>query len=42
MEYEMKYIAGHIEVYDSRGRFCFSSDTEREARLELEEYSNQI
>jgi len=38
MEYQMKYIAGHVEVYDRQGRFCFSSDTEREALAELEEY----
>lgn len=39
MDYQIKYIAGHVEVYDRNGRFCFSSDTEREAILELEEYT---
>jgi len=37
MEYQMKYVKGHIEVYDLFGRFCFSCDTEREAREEMQE-----
>jgi len=36
MEYQMKYVKGHIEVYDPAGRFCFSCDSEREVREELE------
>lgn len=35
--YEFRNVRGHIEVYDRRGRFLFSADTEREARQELEE-----
>ncbi len=33
--FEMRYVRGHVEVYDSRGAFCFSADTESEAREEL-------
>ena len=35
MEYTMRWVRGHIEVYDGAGRFCFSADSEREAREEL-------
>ncbi len=35
----MRYVCGHIQVYDARGNFLFSADTEREARKELEEYA---
>ena len=31
MNIEMRYIRGHIEVYDENGRFLFSADNEREA-----------
>ena len=34
--YSMRYIQGHVQVYDQKGRFLFSVDTEREAREELE------
>ena len=37
--YQMRYVGGHVQVYDTRGRFLFSADTEREAREELEEYA---
>lgn len=37
--YSMRYIHGHIQVYDNRGNFLFSADTEREAREELECYA---
>ena len=37
--YSVKYVRGHIQVYDARGLFLFSADTEREAREELEEYA---
>ena len=37
--YQMRYVVGHVQVYDNRGRFLFSADTEREAREELEEYA---
>ncbi len=36
--YQMKYVRGHIQVYDYRGNFLFSADNEREAREELMEY----
>lgn len=36
--YKMRYIGGHVQVYDRTGAFLFSADTEREAREELQEY----
>ena len=36
--YTMRYVRGHIQVYDVRGNFLFSADNEREAREELQEY----
>lgn len=39
MEYEIRYVYGHVEVYDQRGRFCCSGDTEGEALAELEEFA---
>jgi hypothetical protein len=36
--YSMRYIGGHVQVYDLRGNFLFSADSEREAREELEFY----
>lgn len=35
MEYEIRFVRGHVEVFDGSGRFLFSADTEREAREEL-------
>lgn len=35
----MKNVAGHIEVYDTCGCFCFSADNEREAYEELREFA---
>lgn len=35
--YEFRHVRGHVEVYDQRGMFLFSADSEREAREELEE-----
>lgn len=37
--YKLRYVGGHVQVYDRNGRFLFSADTEREAREELEEYA---
>ena len=37
--YSIRYIRGHVQVYDYKGNFLFSADTEREAREELEEYA---
>ena len=36
MEYSMRWVRGHIEVYDGVGRFLFSADSEWEAERELE------
>ena len=36
--YTIRYVRGHIQVYDNRGNFLFSADNEREAREELQEY----
>jgi hypothetical protein len=35
MEYELIWVNGHIEVYDSTGAFRFSADSRREAEEEL-------
>lgn len=37
--YSIRYVQGHVQVYDGRGNFLFSADNEREAREELEEYA---
>ena len=37
--YQMRNVHGHIQVYDYRGNFLFSADSEREAREELEGYA---
>ena len=37
--YSIRYIAGHVQVYNSEGVFLFSADTEREAREEIEIYA---
>lgn len=37
--YSIRHINGHIQVYDARGLFLFSADTEREAREELSNYA---
>lgn len=37
--YSMRYVHGHIQVYDFRGNFLFSADNEREAREELDAYA---
>lgn len=35
MEFDIRFVRGHVEVYDHSGRFLFSADNEREAREEL-------
>ena len=35
----MRYIGGHVQVYDIHGNFLYSADTEREAREEWEDYA---
>ena len=37
--FTFKNVYGHIQVYDQKGVFLFSADSEREAREELEEYA---
>ena len=37
--YSVCYVHGHVQVYDYKGQFLFSADTEREAREELKEYA---
>ena len=37
--YSIRNVRGHIQVYDARGNFLFSADSEREAREELREYA---
>ncbi len=37
MDYKMKNVGGHVEVYDKEGNFLFSADTEAEAMTELRE-----
>ncbi len=36
--YSIRYVRGHIQVYDMKGNFLFSADNEREAREELRDY----
>ena len=37
--FDMRYVHGHVQVYDMSGKFLFSADSEREARDELEDYA---
>ena len=37
--FTIRNVLGHIQVYDYRGNFLFSADSEREAREELKEYA---
>ena len=37
--FQIRYVRGHIQVYDYIGNFLFSADTEREAREEMMEYA---
>ena len=39
MNYEIRYVRGHVEVYDQMGRFRFSADSEWEALEEMEQDS---
>ena len=36
--YSIKYVRGHVQVFDRNGVFLFSADSEREAREELRDY----
>lgn len=35
MHYEIRFVRGHVEVYDYSGKFVFSADTEAEAFAEI-------
>lgn len=37
--FKFKNVNGHVQVYDYRGNFLFSADSEQEAREELKEYA---
>jgi len=37
--FTIKNVQGHIQVYDYKGTFLFSADTEREAREEIKIYA---
>ena len=37
LDFIIRYVNGHVEVYDPFGRFQFSADTESEAREEIRE-----
>jgi hypothetical protein len=37
MKYNIRHIRGHVEVFDSKGRFILSADNETEADRELRE-----
>ena len=37
--YSIRYVSGHVQVYDYKGQFLFSADTEQEAREDLKEYA---
>ena len=39
MRFEMRFVRGHVEVYDGEGRFLFSADNEREAAADLGQLS---
>ena len=34
-QFELRYVQGHVEVYDGSGAFCFSADTWAEAEQDL-------
>lgn len=36
MEFVIKYVNGHVEVYDRQGNFVFSADSVQEAEADLE------
>ncbi len=36
-QFELRYVQGHVEVYNGNGEFCFSADTWSEAENELME-----
>ena len=38
--FTIRNVCGHYQVYDYRGAFLFSADSEGEAREEIEEYAD--
>lgn len=40
--FDMRYVRGHVEVFDWRGEFCFSADSMAEAMEELREQSRRV
>ena len=36
--FAIRYVQGHVHVYNNYGDFLFSADNEQEAREELMEY----
>lgn len=37
MEFQIRYVYGHYQVYSSSGMFLFSADTEAEAMEDLKD-----
>ena len=37
--YSLRYVMGHIQVYNGNGEFLFSADSEREVREEISAYA---
>ena len=38
---DVRYVNGHIQVYNENGVFLFSADSEREAREEWSTYAKR-
>lgn len=41
MSVEVRYVRGHVEVFDRYGDFLFSADTTGEAMEELREWESE-
>lgn len=39
MLYEIRFVQDHVEVYNEKGNFLFSADTQKEAMQEVEKIS---
>lgn len=37
--FNIRYVQGHVQVYDLNGKFLFSADNEAEARKEIMEHA---
>lgn len=42
MRYSVRYVGGHVEVYDLGGAFLFSADNASEAYELLEEHDGEL